>query len=241
METRHRRSHQPWLTPDYLDSHVGRVGAPEQVKVLVCISSIEQAEHLTTRLADSPDVELVGSPVTMGRALGILRHNPVDVLLVDAPHMEQSLAVRRADSLVTHPGYRLVLVDSTPSVTRLVRASQYGFDEVIDPETSREEMIRQLQEVVAETRSVHIHPLLAGLEVVPGLFTRNLQYGDTTDHGIVELLSLGLDDGDISTVLGLTIQHVRNNISRLLRMHGLSTRTQLATLYIRGEQRLPMN
>lgn len=209
------------------------------MKLLVCMSSVEDSTSLSNRLAGAPDVKLVGSPATMGLALGILRHSPVDVFLVDGPHMEQSLAVRRADSLVADPAYRLVLVESAPSVTRLVRASQYGFDEVVDPAANDEEIIRHLRDVVAEARSVHIHPLLASLEVVPGLFTRDLEYGDTTDHRIVELMSLGLDDRDISMVLGITIQSIRNAISRLLHAHGLSTRTQLAALYIRCEQGLP--
>ena len=60
----------------------------------------------------------------------------------------------------------------------------------------------------------------------------------TLDHEIAHLVVRGMSDREISEVVNFSIQTVINRISRILRDHGFSNRTELATAQLRHSLRL---
>lgn len=158
----------------------------------------------------------------------------VDALLFDAAEMDRCLVLSRAHALSRPLSFKKVALRHEPSGTILVKAAQFGFDEVLDPDEETAVLARQIQQVLDDHRSILVHPLLNAVDVVPGLFTRSISFTDDLDEEMVEMLALGLGDKDIASVTGQSLQAVRNRIARLITDHGLSSRTQLAALHTRN-------
>lgn len=205
------------------------------MNLVICFSSTDDTKRLALRLHASTGSLTVHSADTVTDAFNAIKNLRIDVLLVDVAMMERALAARRAYALNARLNTKQVLASSSPPPPLLVKAAQYGFDDVVDPMINPGVLIEQLREIATDRRSIHINPSLKSVDLIPGLFTRSIACRDDTDGDIVELLSLGLSDKDIASVLNLSNQTIRNRISHLLLSHGLSSRTQLATLHIRNE------
>lgn len=210
------------------------------MNLLVCFANPTDARGLVERLSISGGSDSIQFAPSLARARDTLRDVPIDMLLVDPPLMDQSLALRRAEALAKPPSYRLVLATSSLGPALLVRAAHFGFAGVIDHSRSATDVLAQLSDVASDRTSVYVHPMLTRLDIVPGLFARTLSFNDETERSIVDLLGLGLSDRDISTALQVPLQTVRNRVGRLIIENGLSTRTQLVALHIRGETSQPM-
>ncbi len=59
-----------------------------------------------------------------------------------------------------------------------------------------------------------------------------IPYRDATDEDIVRLISAGLNNQEISDIVHLSIQTVRNRISRLLEASGARNRTHLCSMFL---------
>lgn len=205
------------------------------MKLLVCLSSAADSDDLVGRLdAFRQQIEASAAP-SLDAARDALLRGDFDALLVDPPLLDRALTLRRAAALTSPERHRFVLATTDAPPPLLIRAAHFGFDGLLDPTQPDEAVVSQLLDIVAERTSVQVHPGLLSLDIIPGLFSRALSFTDETDEQVVDLVSLGLSDRDIATVLGVTVQFVRNKVGRIIKDHGLSTRTQLAALYIRGE------
>jgi DNA-binding CsgD family transcriptional regulator len=54
---------------------------------------------------------------------------------------------------------------------------------------------------------------------------------------VLSLIAAGLSDKEIAARLGMSPRTVRTHLERILRQHGLSSRTEAATAWLRGERR----
>jgi DNA-binding NarL/FixJ family response regulator len=54
---------------------------------------------------------------------------------------------------------------------------------------------------------------------------------------VLSLVAAGLSDKEIAARLGMSMRTVRTHLERVLREHGLSSRTEAATAWLRGEPR----
>ena len=59
-----------------------------------------------------------------------------------------------------------------------------------------------------------------------------IPYRDSTDEDIVRLISAGLNNHEISELVFLSVQTVRNRISRLLEASGARNRTHLCSMFL---------
>lgn len=203
--------------------------------ILICFSSLGRARDF----ADALETTLVSiRPRPIGSLSDAFEMNleaPVDALVIDEPLMDSFLALYRTFSLSQPLHFKSLVVETHPNVLLLVKAIHYGFDDVLDDSWPDADMANAISAVINGERTIHINPALAAIDLIPGLYRRSIEYGEDGEDAMVQLLSLGLSDVDIAVVLALPVQTVRNRLGRLLRDHGLSSRTQLASLYIRNE------
>jgi DNA-binding CsgD family transcriptional regulator len=74
------------------------------------------------------------------------------------------------------------------------------------------------------------HPVIKSLQCKNGQFNKAVQHANDEDIIILQLLSLGMTDREISLVTDIPLQLVRNRIADLIVMNDLVNRTQLAVL-----------
>lgn len=125
--------------------------------------------------------------------------------------------------------HRRVICAPTITTKFLEWASEQFYDGVIDliahPETFGEEVHKVITADKGHSRSTVRFPLTspyAGL----------IPFRDDTDGDIVRLITAGLSNTEIAERVFLSVQTVRNRISRLLEASGARNRTHLAAMYL---------
>jgi len=202
--------------------------------IVICSSTTEGSAHLEKMLVSIDDWNLVGRTQSARGLVDLMNSEHVDVGLVTSDALEIGLSARRQLVQPTEGTATWVAHLEHESVLHMVKAAQFGFDDVITGPATAQSLERDLADIVSRRRSVVTNPALSEVDLVPGLYSRIIEYRDDTDRDLCELLGLGLEDRAAAFVLHTTIQDVRNRIAALLERNGLSTRTQLATLHIRS-------
>ena len=123
-----------------------------------------------------------------------------------------------------------VVATNTPTVPLLVKAHQFGFNNVLALSEHTDHIVPTLQRSISGEESITDHPTVKALHLTPGALTRNISIEDHKDQHVIELMGVGLPDHEIAEALGLSIQTVRNRIANIIRINHLSNRTQLALL-----------
>lgn len=116
------------------------------------------------------------------------------------------------------------------------KVDELGFDGLVwcDLTCSARDYMRLVSAAIggASSRGFRAPEPGCGIELAPPL-DAVLQY-DTTDLQILRLIASGLSDRELSAILILSIQTVRNRVSSILRRTGHKNRTALASDFLRS-------
>lgn len=200
------------------------------MNVLVCNDYAEPLDSLIAVLENNDAVTSVNVANTGRHVINTLHSVPVDISIspgcgIDLHRMMQ----HHIDPAVSAALTRVVATEH-PTVPLLVKAHQFGFNNVLSLSHENEHIVPALQRTLRGEDSLTNHPAVAALHLTPGVLTRDLAVEDAKDVHIVELIGVGLPDHDIAEALSISIQTVRNRVASLLRINHLSNRTQLALL-----------
>jgi len=125
--------------------------------------------------------------------------------------------------------HRRVICAPTITTKFLDWASEQFYDGVIDliahPETFGEEVHKSITAKKGCSRETVRFPLTSP-------YVGLIPYRDETDGDIVRLITAGLSNTEIAERVFLSVQTVRNRISRLLEASGARNRTHLAAMYL---------
>lgn len=200
------------------------------MNVLLCETETSNLVRVADLLQQVPDVNVVSVARTGREVVHVLARKPVDVSIHSEDTIELSRFIRNAVRGQASPALAHVVASPHPTAPLLVRAHQFGFDNVIAVPDAPERLVSALSDVVTRTSTLSDHPVIKSLNLQPGALTRSLSYSTELEAGIAGLVGTGLSDRDIARTLHVTLQTVHNNVEQLLRNHQLTTRTQLAVL-----------
>ena len=180
------------------------------------------------------------------------RDSRIEVLPVDpTPKELLSMVVRwRPEIVVVDPAW-LVLADllrkilvvggcgsalcvvgsATTSDVLKIRAARSGFFDIVDLSRPGGEVLEHLRESLAGESRLSKDRLWNRIQLETESIQISEVAGDRIDEEIVELLSIGLSDRDISSGVHLSLQAVRNRVSAMLERSGCANRTQLGWVY----------
>lgn len=206
----------------------------DPLDTLICFRNTDDADDLAERLSTADPTGRFRRIDALSVAFTGEDTAGATAVLLDPSLMDRHLALLRVHSLARPVTFRSIVVAQDPDTLVMIKAIHFGFDDVLNAGAPPAEIVARITSIVAGRDAIHINPALASVDLVPGLYRRSIRFTEETDGRLIELLALGLADQDISVVLGIPVQSVRNRISRLLGEHGLSSRTQLATLHIRN-------
>lgn len=200
------------------------------MRILVCTEQNDAMAGMVDEITNDPVTSLVAVAHDGVSALALLRDG-VDVTIASQKLIDMSILIHREAKVHGFSSNtKRVVATENPSPSLLVKAHQYGFDDVVDIHSMRSRTVERLKSLIEGDSEFQDNSLFSSLSLRHSLFTREINVEQGGDLDIIDLMGIGLTDDDISTVLGLSSQHVRNRIADLLYVNGLARRTQLVAL-----------
>jgi DNA-binding NarL/FixJ family response regulator len=178
--------------------------------------------------------ELVGIVTQTDEARKFLTSGSVDIVVLGIGRFEEWSRMWREGTFDKVPQFCAVLVTAIPtSSSVLMEASQVGIYDVVDLTMDRDVIGQRMLDLYAYLqRDV---PMQNGiLDSRGGEHQILREITDDTDRKILLLISQGKFDKEISQELCLSLQTIRNRVSRILTESGARNRTHLAVLYTNG-------
>lgn len=200
------------------------------MNVLVCNDSIEPLDSLVSVLRDNNEITSISIATTGRQVLNTLHTSPVDVSISSGNGLDFNRMLQRHIEPEVSEKLTRVVATNDPSVPLLVKAHQFGFNNVLPLNSEPEQVVTTLQRTIRGEESIANHPVVQALHLVPGVLAKKISYEDSKDLHVIELVGVGLSDYEIAEALEINIQTVRNRIAHIIRVNNLTNRTQLALL-----------
>lgn len=200
------------------------------MNVLVCTDRAEPLDSLIAVLEKDDAVASINVASNGRQVIDTLHSVPVDVSISSGSGLDFNRMLQRHIDPTVASSLVRVVATSSPSVPLLVKAHQFGFNNVLPLNANTETIIPTLQRTITGEESISNHPTVKSLHLTPGVLTQNISFETDNDLHILELIGVGLPDHEIAEALGNSIQTIRNRVASLIRINHLSNRTQLALL-----------
>lgn len=201
------------------------------ISVAICDDHAMVREALARAIDADPGINVVGIGANGTDMEHILSESRPDVLLLDVRLEDESGIDIARTARQERADCRVIMFSSFPSDEALVAANHAGASAFLMKTGSATELIDAIKKVADGANlldSTRVKEAKSRLEA-SGYAT--LMELDETDREIMRLISLGQSDKQICSHVYLSLQTVRNRVSRLLTRFGKENRTQLALLY----------
>ena len=206
------------------------------MRVLIWISSgmLEDLARAATKTEDS--YELQGIVTETDEAVTAILAGDVDIVLLGQGRLRAWSQVWHSGVLVGAPPFCAMLVSTLPaSTSTFLAAKEVGIVDLVDLTMDRDLMGKRMIQA-------YVH--LGNRNVAGGGFNdeelanhRMLRdITDKTDQRILGLIAEGKFDKEIADEVFLSVQTIRNRISRILTETGTRNRTHLAMMFTSGIQ-----
>lgn len=175
-------------------------------------------------------IEIAGVGRT-GREVSDAIKNPgIDAFAFPAEWAELSRSIRISRGLADGepPAFVLAASEATPPL--LLKSHLYGFDGVVSTSATTERLDAKVRGILDGSDHVSNDPVVRAVGIAHGLLARVPVIGEGDDRDVADLVGAGLTDPEISDILGIDLQRVRNTVERLISANSLKYRTQLAVL-----------
>lgn len=203
------------------------------VRVALCDDHAMVRDALGLVLEQEPDIEVVGSVATSGEMLSLIGSKHPDVVILDVRLVDESGVDLAQRIHAEFPDCRIMMLTSFESDIALVNSHDAGASAFLLKTGNFDELVSAVRKVakgaqlidLAAVRDAMRRIRLDGASIIADL--------DDTDRQILRLLATGQSDKQIAEAVFLSLQTVRNRVSRLLNRFGKENRTQLAVFIAR--------
>lgn len=201
------------------------------MRVLIWITKgmLETLASAATKTEDA--YELAGIVTDTDDAVAALTSGVAEIVLLGKGRFDEWKRVWSEGALAGAPPFRTILISTLPASTAmLMEAREVGIDDIVDLTMDRDEMGARMIELWNQLRGDYADE---GSRVDDRIKSRQLMrdISDETDRQIVALIAQGKFDKEIADELFLSLQTIRNRVSRMLTGSGARNRTHLAMLY----------
>ena len=206
-------------------------GGGASLRVLIWISKgfLEVLARIATE--GENNYELLGIVTDTQEAHSFLTSGKVDIVIVGKGRFGEWSQMWRAGLFSHTPEFCAMLVSTSPvSTATLMEASEVGICEVVDLTMDRDAIGQKMLDLYAQLRrDLPMQNNILSSHVAEHQLLQNIT--DETDRQILRLIALGKFDKEISEELFLSLQTIRNRVSRILTETGAKNRTHLAMLF----------
>jgi DNA-binding NarL/FixJ family response regulator len=177
--------------------------------------------------------ELLGVVTETETARDLLTSGDVDIVILGHGRFGEWSRMWREGTFANTPQFCAMLVSAIPvSTATLMEASEVGIFDVADLTMDRGVIGERMLDLYAQLR--RDRPMQNDmLESYANRHHLLRDISDETDRKILLLISQGKFDKEISQELFLSLQTIRNRVSRMLSESGARNRTHLAVMFTR--------
>lgn len=204
------------------------------MKILLVSSCSNIAIAYAALLRGYDGVESVDAVSTLSELISVMNEKPIDVIAGSAEILDvMDVAVPILEGTELHrPKSVLVLEHVSGKV--VVDAIKNGFNDVIDLNQTAEEIVARLRNVVSGEIDLATHTYVDGVRNMLNEEDKCRLANDETDVQILLELARGHSNKEIAEAVFLSLQTVRNRVSRLMQVTEAHNRTELALMFIQG-------
>lgn len=188
-------------------------------------------EALARAIDADPNINVVGLGANSRDMEHILSESRPDVLLLDVRLDNESGIEIARKARQERADCRVIMFSSFPSDEALVAANHAGASAFLMKTGSSKELVDAIKKVADGANLLDASRVREAKARLESSGYGTLMALDETDREIMRLIALGQSDKQICSHVFLSLQTVRNRVSRLLTRFGKDNRTQLALLY----------
>lgn len=199
------------------------------VRILVCDDHEMFTQALSSILDAEVDFEVCATATNIEQAINSFDTRP-DVAIVDVRLNGEDGLELVAWITKNHPECRTVVLTAFDSDDAFVRAHRSGAHAFTVKSTSCDHLSSVIRDLVAGARLLlPAHVAMAEARIA-SRHSRSIDALSPSDKRLIGFIAQGLPDRQIAAEMHLSLQTIRNRVSRLLHTFELSNRTQLAVL-----------
>jgi len=206
------------------------VEAPDVIRILIADDHPMVREGIKSLLASFADLEIVGEAVNGRDAVGKVEQLAPDVVLMDLmmPEMDGIEAMKRIQK--SAPRVRILALTSFSTDNLIFPALRAGAAGYILKDTAPRDLVRSIRE--AHRGEATLHGSVAR-RVIEGLYPsdqplRTREPLTERESEVLELVTRGLTNQEISRKLSVSQPTVRTHVSNILRKLRVANRVQAA-------------
>jgi two-component system response regulator DevR len=200
------------------------------IRVLICDDHGMVREALARMLGANEDIEVVASTSSVDETMEVLPEVKPDVAVLDVRLGDGNGTVLARWISQTSPGTKVIMLTSFSSDEAMVHSYMAGASAFLLKNSSANVLIERIRDVNAGMAFIDPVEARAAMTRLDRSGALRLSQLDATDRSIVDLISEGLSDKEISQRIHLSPQTVRNRVSRILTVLGKTNRTQVAVM-----------
>jgi DNA-binding NarL/FixJ family response regulator len=202
------------------------------MKILLAASCKNIGTVYKSFLLEYEEIDEVFVAQTIQECIDIFQEKRIDLTAVSSELLKH---MPRADALLTASKvHRPKKVVMTPDVSGklIIEAIRSGFNDVIALSSSVEEMFLRMKMVVDGVTDLSQKSYLQGMRLLLDSNSKTHNANDEIDLQILMYVARGYSNKDIAEAVYLSLQTVRNRISRLMQAMQAENRTQLALMFL---------
>jgi DNA-binding NarL/FixJ family response regulator len=202
------------------------------MKLLLAASCANIGSVYRNFLLEYEEIDEVFVAQTIQECIDVFQEKSVDLTAVSMEllkHMPHADAVLTA-SKVHRP--KKVVMTQDVSGRLIIEAIRFGFNDVIGLAQSAAEIMSRIQSVMNGEADLSQQSYVQGIRGLLGDDNKARFANDEVDLQILLQLSYGHSNKEIAEAVFLSLQTVRNRISRLMQVTKAQNRTQLALMFI---------
>lgn len=197
------------------------------IRILVCDDHEIFAQSLSFTLEANDGLQVCASTTSSDAARAAFDLEP-DVAIVDV-----RLAGENGLDLVqwisdNHPRCRTVVLTAYDSDETFIRAHDVGAGAFVVKSTSCDHLVSVIRDLAAGYQLITPEYVDSARQRLASRRSRHFDSLGSSDQQLISLIAQGLPDRQIAAEMHLSLQTIRNRVSRLLHLFELTNRTQLA-------------
>ena len=205
---------------------------PTMKILMVAHDTTPRVEYMKYTLEQCPAIDEVTISCTVPQIVKTILDAPTDVVLTqleDAPMV--MLATQRLTDAKQHvPPFIVACVHMTPQTIH--NAINTGCHDIINLDNNPTEYVKKMRSVLIGERDIRKTPVLTSIRLLLSVGHPIQFLTDETDLEILRLVAEGKTNQEISEIIFMANQTVRNRVSRLLSLTYRTNRSALAMIYL---------
>ena len=199
-----------------------------KIRLVLCDDHDMVREALALFLSKEKNIEVVGSAATEESLLQLVKSTNPDIVLLDVRLGGESGINILRKLREGNTGQNVIMLTTFESDLALVDAYEAGAAAFLLKSAHVQNMLSTIKDVADGRRQFDVVEVRAAMALLEATGMSVLQTLDDTDRAILRELAKGSSDQQIAAVVFLSVQTVRNKVSRLLRRFDRENRTQIA-------------